>query len=127
MAIAVDVTPASDHPSVEKKETGDRRLGGGPVIARGSVISPVVFALLRETAERLGIPYSVQAAGRDTNTDADFITIARNGVATALVSVPDRYLHSPNEMVDLADLERTIALLAECCRAVTAATDFSAR
>jgi putative aminopeptidase FrvX len=127
MAIAVDVTPASDHPSVEKKETGDRRLGAGPVLARGSVISPAVFRLLRETAERLQIPYSVQAAGRDTNTDADFITIAREGIATALLSVPDRYLHTPNEMVSLEDLERTITLLAETCRVVTSATDFTAR
>jgi putative aminopeptidase FrvX len=127
MAIAVDVTPASDHPQMEKKEVGDRRLGSGPVIARGSVISPVVFALLRAAAERLDIPFSVQAVGRDTNTDADFITIARNGVATALVSVPDRYLHTPNEMVSLGDLEHTITLLAECCRAVTPATDFAAR
>jgi endoglucanase len=127
MAIAVDVTPASDHPSVEKKETGDRRLGSGPVLARGSVISPVVFSLLRETALDLQIPFSVQAAGRDTNTDADFITIAREGIATALVSVPDRYLHTPNEMVSLEDLERTITLLVETCRRVTPATDFTAR
>ena len=127
MAIAVDVTPASDHPQMEKKEMGDRRLGSGPVLARGSVISPVVFELLRAAAERLAIPFGVQAAGRDTNTDADFITIARNGVATALVSVPDRYLHTPNEMVSLGDLEHTIALLAECCRAVTSSTDFAAR
>jgi putative aminopeptidase FrvX len=127
MAIAVDVTFATDHPAMEKRELGERRLGGGPVLTRGSVISPVVHALLRETAERLAIPYTVQAAGRDTSTDADAIAVAREGVATGLVSVPNRYMHSPNEMVSLDDLDRTAALLAEACRVVTPATDFTAR
>ena len=127
MAIAIDVTHASDHPTAEKKEIGEQTLGGGPVLARGSVVSPVVFRLLRETAERTGIPYAVQAAGRETNTDADFITIAREGVAVALVSVPNRYMHSPNEMVSLEDLDRAIQLIVEVCRTVTADTDFTAR
>jgi len=69
----------------------------------------------------------VQAAGADTNTDADFIHIAREGIATALVSVPCRYLHSPSEMVSLEDLDRTAALIAEVCRVVTTDTDFAAR
>ena len=127
MAIAVDVTFATDHPTMEKRELGERRLGGGPVLTRGSVVSPVVFALLRDTAERLAMPYTVQAAGRDTSTDADAIAVAREGVATGLVSVPNRYMHSPNEMVSLDDLDRAAALLAEACRAVTPATDFTAR
>jgi len=127
MALVVDVTFAIDHPQVEKKELGEAKLDGGPAIARGSIISPVVFNLLRKTAEEKGIPFSVQAAGRDTSTDADAIHIAREGIATALVSVPNRYMHSPNEMVSLADLDRTATLLAEVCRAVTDDTDFTAR
>jgi endoglucanase len=127
MAIAVDVTFASDHPSIEKKEVGDHKLGGGPVLARGSVISPVVFALLRDAAERASIPFTLQGAGRDTSTDADFIHLAREGVATGLVSVPNRYMHSPNEMVSLDDVDRAAELIAETCRAVTPATDFTAR
>jgi endoglucanase len=127
MGIAVDVTPASDHPAVERKEVGDRKVGGGPVLARGSVISPVVFGLLREAAQRLGIPITVQAAGGDTSTDADFIHIAREGIATALVSVACRYLHCPSEMVSLEDLDRTADLIAETCRLVDSATDFTAR
>ncbi len=126
-AIVVDVTFATDHPGVEKKELGDHRLGGGPVLARGSVISPVVFGLLRTTAERLAIPYTVRAVARDTGTDADAVHVARDGVATALVSIPNRYMHSPNEMVSLEDLDRAAALIAETCRAVTASTDFTAR
>ncbi|HET6681068.1 MAG TPA: M42 family metallopeptidase [Gemmatimonadaceae bacterium] len=127
MAIVVDVTFAIDHPGLEKKEHGEQRLDGGPVLSRGSVVSPVVFRLLREAAERIPVPYTVHAAGRDTSTDADAIHTARAGVATALVSVPNRYMHSPNEMVSLADLDRTAALIAETCRAVTAETDFTAR
>jgi len=127
MAIVVDVTFATDHPEMEKKEIGEARLGGGPVFTRGSVISPVVFNLLRKTAEEYEIPYAVHAAGRDTSTDADAIHIAREGIATALVSVPNRYMHSPNEMVSLDDIDRTATLLAETCRAVDDTTDFTAR
>lgn len=127
MAIAVDVTHASDHPTAEKKDSGDHRLGGGPVLTRGSVVSPVVFGILRETATRLALPYTVQAAGRETSTDADFIHLAREGIPTGLVSIPNRYMHSPNEMVSLEDLDRAATLLAETCRAVTPETDFTAR
>jgi endoglucanase len=127
MAIVVDVTFATDHPQIEKKEIGDAKIGGGPVFARGSIISPVVFNLLRKTAEKKKIPYAVQAAGRDTSTDADAIHIAREGVATGLVSGPNRYMHSPNELVSLVDVDNIATLLAETCRAVTAKTDFTDR
>jgi len=127
MAIVVDVTFATDHPTVEKKELGEHKVGGGPVLTRGSVVSPVAFRLVRDTADSLRIPYSLHAAGRDTSTDADAIHLAREGVATALVSVPNRYMHSPNEMVSLVDLDRTATLLAGTCSAVTAQTDFTLR
>ena len=127
MAIVVDVTFATDHPNVEKKEIGDFRVGCGPVLSRGAVISPVVFDLLRAAAEREGIKYAIHAAGRDTSTNADAIHISREGVATALVSIPNRYMHSPNELVSLDDVDKTAALLAETCRAVTRETDFTAR
>jgi len=127
MAIVVDVTFATDHPSIEKKELGEHKMGSGPVVSRGALISPVVFDLLRDTARERSIPYSVHAVGRDTSTNADAIHIAREGVATALVSVPNRYMHSPNEMISLEDVDRTADLLAETCRAVKAGTDFTAR
>jgi endoglucanase len=127
MAIAVDVTFATDHPGIEKKEVGEHKLGGGPVLSRGSVISPVVFRLLRDTAESLEMPYSLHAAGRATSTDADAIQLARDGVATALVSIPNRYMHSPNEMVSLDDLDRAATLIAEVCRRVDSSTDFTDR
>jgi putative aminopeptidase FrvX len=127
MAIVVDVTFATDHPSIEKKEIGEHKIGGGPVLTRGSIVSPVVFRLLRDTAESLRMPYSVHAAGRDTRTDAHAIHLARDGVATALLSVPNRYMHSPNDMVSLVDLDRAATLIAAACKAVTTDTDFTRR
>ncbi len=91
------------------------------------MLSPVVFELMRSTAERNQIPFSVQAAARETSTNADAIHLSREGVATALVSIPNRYMHSPNELVSLDDVDRTATLLAEACRQVTAKTDFTAR
>jgi putative aminopeptidase FrvX len=127
VAIVVDVTHATDHPGVEKKEVGDFKLGGGPVLSRGSVVNPVVFDLLVEVAEDEKIPYTLQAAPRDTGTDADAIYTASRGIPTGLVSVPNRYMHSPNEMVDLADLERVALLLAAFTRRITEKTDFTPR
>jgi endoglucanase len=127
MAIVVDVSFATDHPGIEKKEVGDHKMGSGPMLTRGSLISPVVLGMLRKTAEKHAIPYTIHAAGRDTSTNADAIHISREGVATALVSIPNRYMHSPNEMVSLDDVDRTATLLAEVCRGVDPDTDFTAR
>src|SRR5689334_23451914 len=127
MAIVVDVTFATDHPNLEKKELGEHKMGSGPVVSRGALISPVVFDLIRETAKAKKIPHSVHAVGRDTSTNADAIHIAREGVATALISVPNRYMHSPNEMISLDDVDKTAELLAETCRAVAAKIDLTAR
>jgi endoglucanase len=127
MAIVVDVTFATDHPEMAKKELGEAKLGGGPALNRGSIISPVVFNLLRSTAEKNSIAYTVEAAGRNTSTDADAISMAREGIATAVVGVPNRYMHSPNEMVSLDDLDKAAELIAETCRMVTTETDFTAR
>ncbi len=123
-AIVVDVTHATDYPGAEKKEVGDFRLGGGPVISRGSAVSRVVFDQLVAAAEAEGIPYTIEASPRGTSTDADAIYTSRRGVATGLVSVPCRYMHSPNEMVSLDDLDRTAALLAAWVRRLDGATSF---
>jgi putative aminopeptidase FrvX len=127
MAIVVDVTFATDHPGLEKKELGDHPIDGGPVLTRGSIIAPSVVALLRASAEAEKISYTIQAAGRDTSTDADAIHVASQGIATALVSIPNRYMHSPNEMVSLADVDRAADLIAATCRRVGAQTDLKAR
>ena len=124
VAIVVDVTHATDYPGIDKRKHGDYRLGGGPVLSRGASVSEVVFELLAATADAEGIPYAIEAASRDTHTDAEAIFNAHRGVATALVSVPNRYMHSPNEMVALTDLEQTARLLAAFVRRLGPDTDF---
>ncbi|HUR93140.1 MAG TPA: M20/M25/M40 family metallo-hydrolase [Gemmatimonadales bacterium] len=127
VAIVIDVTHATDYPGIDKRKHGDYRLGGGPVLSRGASVSENVFERLAEAAEAEQIPFSIEAASRDTHTDAEAIFNAHRGVATALVSVPNRYMHSPNEMVALEDLDRTARLLAAFVRRLTPETDFVPR
>jgi endoglucanase len=127
VAIVIDVTHATDYPGIDKRKHGDYRLGGGPVLSRGASVSDVVFERLAQTAEAEKIPYGIEAASRDTHTDAEAIFNAHRGVATALVSVPNRYMHSPNEMIALDDLERTAQLLAAFARGLGPDTDFLPR
>lgn len=127
VALVVDVTFSTDVPDVEKKELGDHRIGGGPVLSRGSASHDRVFQMLADTAEEEGIPYTIQAAPRNTRTDADGIYLTRSGVPTGLVSVPNRYMHSPNELVSLSDLKATAALLAAFIRRLGPETDFTPR
>jgi endoglucanase len=124
VALVVDVTFATDAPGVEKKELGDHRLGGGPVLARGSAIHPLVVERLISVAEAEGIPYSLQAAPRSTATDADAIYLSRAGVPTALISIPNRYMHSPNEIVSLDDLDAAVRLIVAFVRSLDEAPDF---
>jgi endoglucanase len=126
-AIVVDVTHATDYPGIEKKRHGDIRLGGGVVLSRGSAVNAAVFDLLVAAAERERIPSTIQAAPKHTGTDADTIYTAQRGIATGLVSVPNRYMHSPNEMVALEDLERAARLLAAFARSLRGETDFVPR
>ncbi|CAN5797289.1 M42 family metallopeptidase [soil metagenome] len=127
VALVVDVTFASDAPQIEKKQTGEHKLGSGPVLSRGSAIHPLVFERLAETAESSGIPYTIQASPRSTSTDADAIYLSRSGVATAVISVPNRYMHSPNEIVSLSDLAATAQLMAEFIAGLSTDTDFVPR
>ncbi len=127
VALVVDVTFATDAPGVEKKELGEHSLGGGPVLTRGSAAHPVVFERLVAAAERAGISYTIAASPRYTSTDADAIYLSRAGVATGVLSVPNRYMHSPNEMVSLADLEQTAKLIAAFVRELEADADLVPR
>ncbi len=111
IGIAVDVTFASDFPTMDKKKSGDIKLGGGPVIARGPNITPRIFKALVEIAESAEIPYQVQSISRATGTDANVIQTTRAGVATGLVSIPLRYMHTPVEVVSTEDLENSVLLL----------------
>jgi putative aminopeptidase FrvX len=127
VALVVDVTFATDSPGMEKKELGDHSLGGGPVLGRGSAAHPVVFDRLVAAAEREGIPYTIAAQARYTSTDADAIYLSRRGVATGLISVPNRYMHSPCEVVSRSDLEQAARLIAAFVRDLEPGTDFVPR
>jgi endoglucanase len=112
VGIAVDVTHATDCPTIDKKSEGDIKLGGGPVVFRGPNMNPVVVERLMKLATAAGIPYQPAASGRATGTDANTMQISRGGVATGLVSIPNRYMHSPVEMISLDDIDRAADLLA---------------
>ncbi|NUN03126.1 MAG: M42 family metallopeptidase [Bryobacteraceae bacterium] len=112
IGIAVDVCHATDCPTIDKKENGEVRLGEGPVIYRGPNMNPKLVQRLVETAGGNKLPHQLAASGRATPTDANVIQVSRAGVATALVSIPNRYMHSPVEMISLDDLDRAADLLA---------------
>src|SRR5262249_40998873 len=115
VGIAVDVTHATDIPASDKKQVGEVKLGDGPVINRGPNINPKVFDQLCEAAKRREITYQLRAAPKATGTDANAIQLSRDGVAAGLIGLPNRYMHSPVEMVSLADLDAAARLLAEFC------------
>jgi endoglucanase len=112
VAIVVDVTHATDAPGVNKRTEGDHPLGSGPVLGRGTVLHPRVYDLLAEAADAEGVPYTVEAVGRGTGTDADVVHISRSGVPTGLVQFPLRYMHSPVEVVQLDDVVAAAKLIA---------------
>jgi len=113
IAIAIDVSHATDHPDCDNRKYGESKLGGGPLICRGANINPKVYQRLIKAAEKLKIPYQVEADPRPTGTDARALQMGRGGVATGLVSIPLRYMHTPSEIVDLEDVEATVRLLVE--------------
>jgi len=124
VGIAIDVCHSTDTPSNEKKQLGDIKLGAGPVLFRGPNINPHVLEELEAAAARLSIPVQVRGVPRATGTDANAIQISRDGPATALIGIPNRYMHSPVEVVHLDDLNNAARILAEFCASVTAQTNW---
>src|SRR6185436_442784 len=124
VGIAVDVCHATDTPGTDKKQLGDTRLGSGPVLFRGPNINPHVHDRLNAAARRHEIPVQVRGVPRATGTDANAIQLTRDGVASGLVGIPNRYMHSPVEVVHLEDLDRAARILAEFCLSVTADSDW---
>jgi putative aminopeptidase FrvX len=99
---------SGSEPGGDPNEIGAFALGGGPVLGRGPGLDPGMFELLRETAESEEIPYGVEVTTGKSNTDADAVYLSRAGVRTAVVSIPIRYFHTPCELVELEDVEKTI-------------------
>ncbi|MBJ7521975.1 MAG: M42 family metallopeptidase [Solirubrobacteraceae bacterium] len=124
LAIVVDVTHATDAPGVDVKELGEHEFGSGAVIERGSTLHPAVTGGLIETAEREGLAHTLAATARATGTDADAVHLSRAGVATGVVSIPLRYMHSPVEMVQLEDIATCAKLIAAYAQTLGPDTSF---
>jgi len=117
---------AQDRPSNRmSKQLGDTRLGGGPVLFRGPNINPRVLERLQESAKTIEVPVQVRGTPRATGTDANTMQLSREGVAVGLIGIPNRYMHSPVEVVCLDDLDRAARLLAEFCATVTPQMDWT--
>jgi tetrahedral aminopeptidase len=124
-AIAVDVTHASDYPGCDCKKTGECKLKSGPTIARGPNINPVMQKLMQKAADDKKLAWQPEPEPRATGTDANSIQISRAGVATGLLSIPNRYMHTPVEVVALEDLETAAKILAETLLRIKKDTDFT--
>jgi endoglucanase len=124
VAIAVDVTPATDYPGGDARTQGRIELGAGAMIARGPTLNKGVTDLLGDVAEAEGIAHAFEVYARTTSTDADEIHLSRAGIPTGLLSIPTRYLHSPNELCDLADVEAIVALIVALAGRLTPDTSF---
>lgn len=127
VAIAVDVTHASDCPTISKQNQGDLRVGGGPVIFRGPNINPVVADRLILLAEENDLPYQLAAIGRATPNDANVLQLHGGGVATGLVAIPNRYMHSAVEVISTEDLDVAAELLSKFAQSLSASDDFTPR
>jgi endoglucanase len=127
VGVAVDVTHATDCPTIDKTQEGDIKLGAGPVIYRGPNMNPLVVDRLRSAADAASIKVQWGASGRGTGTDANAIQLARGGVAAGLISVPNRYMHSAVEMISLDDIDQAADLLAQFALALEPDADFTPR
>ncbi|MDR0392180.1 MAG: M42 family metallopeptidase [Planctomycetaceae bacterium] len=119
IGIATDVTHATDCPTVEKKQNGDVKLGGGPVLSRGPNFTTKLVNALVDVAKQNQIPFQIAAEGRISGTDAASIQVTKSGVATALISIPNRYMHTPVEVISLTDIDHAANLMAKYCESIT--------
>ncbi len=124
VALAVDVTHATDCPGIDRNEYGHIAIGDGPVVVRGANANPRVVELLRSRAAEHGIPIQLSALGRPASNNAATIQLSRGGCATGLVTIPNRYMHSPVEVVQESDLEQAARLIAEFCLSIDEHTSF---
>ncbi len=124
VGVAVDVGFATDFPHINAKQVGEARLGAGPILHRGPNFNHRVYDLIKAAAKRAKVKTQLQAIPRGSGTDANAMQLTRSGVAAALVSVPNRYMHSPVEVVSLSDVENTAKLLAEFVAALKPGESF---
>jgi endoglucanase len=124
-AVAVDVTHATDHPDVQQKARGPIELGEGPVISRGSANHPRLVTLARDAADAGDVDIQLQASGVRTGTDADAFYTSRGGIPSLNIGLPNRYMHTPVEVIDIQDLDAVAELLGAMARVVGDHDDFA--
>jgi len=122
--IAIDVTDASDIPGIDPRETGKKKLGDGPVLVRGPNINEMLVSMLHDVSHEHKIPTQLIGRPRLTGTDARVVQVSREGVATALISIPLRYMHLPSEVVSLSDVANTIHLIQAFMKGLPPNPDF---
>lgn len=126
-ALVVDVTHATDFPSISKAQHGDVRIGKGPTVTHGGCNHPEIVARLETVAADKKIPLQHEAMSNTSGTDTDVIFWTRGGIPSALVSLPNRYMHSPVELISLKDLEHIPELLAAFAQTLKAGEQFKVR
>lgn len=124
VALIIDVCHTMDTPGLDKRLLGDIALGRGPVIVRGPNTNPLVFKRLLDTAESFGIKYQIQPSSAVTSTDAGVIQVANSGVAVGIISIPIRYMHTPNEVMEWSDLEGAVDLAEAFVRSCSSGINF---
>ena len=124
VALAIDVTPATDVPGGDARHAGPVKLGMGAMIGRGPTLNKRLVDLLAEAADAEKIPYAFEVYSSDTHTDADEMHLVRGGVPTGLISIPTRYLHTPTEICELADVEAIVQLVVAFARRLGRDTSF---
>lgn len=125
VGIAVDVTHATDCPTIDKRQQGEVSVGGGPVIFRGPNMNPHVTEKLLTLAKGKEMSHQIAASGKAVPNDANALQITRAGVATGLVSIPNRYMHSAVEVISLDDIDRAADLLAAFVVSLNGDEDFT--
>ncbi|MFO1019628.1 MAG: M42 family metallopeptidase [Planctomycetales bacterium] len=125
IGIAVDVTHATDCPTLDKKQHGDVKLGKGPVIYRGPNVNHAVHEKLVELAKGHNLPYQISGLAKPAGNDANVMQISRGGMATGIVAIPNRYMHSPVEVISLDDLEAAAQLISRFCSTLEAQANFT--
>ena len=125
LGIAVDVTHATDCPTIDENQHGNVKLGSGPVIYRGPNTNPVVFERLMQLAQANEIPVQPNALSKAAANDGNAMQVNRGGVATGLVTIPNRYMHSPVEIVSLDDLQNAANLITHFCLSIDKDSDFT--
>lgn len=125
IGIVVDVTHATDCPTIDESQYGRIKVGAGPVLYRGPNVNPVVFEKLVERASAAEMPVQINGLATAASNDAAQLQLTRGGVATGLVCIPNRYMHSPVEVISLNDIDRAAELIARFCLSVDSSSDFT--